>query len=188
MIMYVVTILVFIAIIANYVLGKVLYKEPNNEKYFSNVNHYNTINKKVLMASPKYVVILSISLGIFLGAYHFLCALSEIDMTVTWAMTIVLMVLYLIEITRKISITEENLELEKMFCTTKKIPLNSISGLYIYSFKKKFLNKRALTTKLVVTTNKEKYKFTLSSIDIKAVMNMMKENFGVTENKMYVLK
>lgn len=186
MIMYVVTALVFVGIIINYTLGIILYKEPKNKKYFSNVNHYNTINQKSLMASPKYITVLSILLGIFFGVYIFFYKLCKINIIVVWTTVIILSILYLIEITRKISLTEENLELEKMFSPTKKIPLNSISGMYIYSFKKKFLNKRALTTKLVVATEKENYKFTLSSVDIKPILNMMKENFGITENKMFI--
>lgn len=186
MIMYVVTILFFVGTIANYVLSKVLYREPKNNNYFSNVNHYNTINKRILMASPKYVTILSILLGIFFGTYYFLCVLCEVNSALAWGLILILSILYLIEITRKISVTDENLEFEKMFFPTKRIPLNSITGVYIYSFKKKFLNKRALTTKLVVATNKEKYKFTISSIDIKSVTNMMKENFGITENKIFI--
>lgn len=186
MIMYVVTALIFVGIIINYALGKILYREPKNKNYFSNVNHYNTINQKVLMASPKYVTVLSILLGISIGVYVFFCKLCEINVVFMWVTVITLSILYLIEISRKISVTEDNLEFEKMFLPTKKIQLNTISGMYIYSFKKKFLNKRALTTKLVVATEKGNYKFTLSSIDVKPVLNMLKENFGITENKMYV--
>lgn len=186
MIMYVITILVFVGVILNYLLGKFLYKEPKNKNYFSNVRNCNTINKKNLMASPKYVTVLSILVGIFFGSYYFLCTLCEVNSTLFWSLILVLSVLYLVEITRKISVTDENLEFEKIFSPTRKIPVNLISGIYIYSFKKKFLNKRALTTKLVVVTNKEKYKFTLSSIDIKPVLNMMKENFGITENKIFI--
>ena len=84
---------------------------------------------------------------------------------------------------------EDKLILSKAF--SKKVELygNQIKGIYIYSFNKKFLKKRALTTKLVVVTKTDKfYKFTLSSIDNKAVLNMIKENFGVTEYKMYIGK
>ncbi|MBQ9313530.1 MAG: hypothetical protein IJ220_00785 [Clostridia bacterium] len=82
--------------------------------------------------------------------------------------------------------TEDNLVFERMFFKAKKIPLNRIEGMYIYSFNKKFIDKNAFTTKLVVSTGNSKYKFTLSGIDTRAVMNMMKENFGISENKMFI--
>ena len=61
--------------------------------------------------------------------------------------------------------------------------------MYLYSWNKKFLKKHALTTKLVITTNSDKkYKFVISSLDNKAVLNLLKENFGVINNKMYIGK
>ena len=186
MVMYIVTAILLVLFILNYVLGNVLYCEPSTLGYSSNVKNYNTINNRNIMASPKYVTILSALLGIFLGAYCKLCQVLEINKYIIYGVTILLLIAYLVEITRKITITDENLEFEKMFCPTKKIPLNKIDGIYIYSYNKKFLNKRALTTKLVVCTGSEKYKFTISSIDVKAVLSMMKDNFGITENKIFV--
>ena len=186
MVMYIVTAILLILFILNYALGKVLYYEPSNLGYSSNVRNYNIINNKNIMASPKYVIVLSALLGIFLGVYCKLGQVLETNGFVIWGMVLLLLIAYLIEITRKITITDENLELEKMFCTTKKIPLNTIDGIYIYSYNKKFLNKRALTTKLVVCTGNEKYKFTISSLDVKAVLYMMKDNFGITENKIFI--
>lgn len=188
MVMYVVTALIFVGIVVNYFLGYKLYKEPKNEGYFSNVTNYNTINKKDIMASPKYVGVLSVLLGVFIGAYLCLCELSQINNVLKWTTVIVLFVLYLIEISRKITLNDDSLEFESLFMPTKKIPLNNIDGMYIYSYNKKFLNKRAFTTKLVVANRNKRYKFTLSSIDVKPVINMMKENFGITENKMFVAK
>lgn len=188
MIMYIITALIFVIIFVNYFLGSVLYKEPKSEIYYSNVSNYNVIDKKVLMASPSYVAILSILFGSFAGIYLSLCDIQGVNQYIKWATIIVLFLLYLTEITRKISMTDLDLEFEKIFTPTKKIPLSKIDGMFIYSYNKKFLNKRALTTKLVVTTGKEKYKFTLSSFNIKAVMNMMKENFNVSNGKMYVYK
>lgn len=188
MIMYVVTGIIFLLILVNYYLGHALYKLPSNDGYFSNVKHYNIINKKDIMASPKYVTVLSMLLGIFLGIYVCLSSFYQINAYVEWGTVLILVLLYLVEISRKVTITDENLEFEKLFTPTKKIPLNSIDGMYVFSYNKKFLNKRAFTTKLVVATGNEKHKFTLSSIDVKAVMNMMKDNFGITENKMYVAK
>lgn len=188
MVMYVVTALVFIGIFVNYFLGYKLYKEPSNKNYFSNVNHYNTINGKDIMASPKYVGVLSTLLGLFLGIYIVLCDLVQMNIILKWSTVTVLFILYLIEITRKITLTDEYLELSKIFSPTKKIALNDIDGMFVYSYNKKFLNKRAFTTKLIVASGKKKYKFTLSSIDVKAVTNMMKDNFGITENKIFVSK
>ena len=186
MVMYIVTAILLILFILNYALGKVLYYEPSNLGYSSNVRNYNIINNRNIMASPKYVIVLSALLGIFLGVYCKLGQVLETNGFVIWGMVLLLLIAYLIEITRKITITDENLELEKMFCTTKKIPLNTIDGIYIYSYNKKFLNKRELTTKLVVCKKKEKYKFTISSLDVKAVLSMMKDNFGITENKIFI--
>ena len=186
MVMYIVTAILLILFILNYTLGKVLYSEPNSYAYSSNVKQYNTINNRNIMASPKYVTVLSALLGIFLGIYCRIGQVLETNGFVMWGMVLLLLIAYLIEITRKITITDENLELEKMFCPTKKIPLNTIDGIYIYSYNKKFLNKRALTTKLVVCTGSAKYKFTISSLDVKAVLSMMKDNFGITENKIFV--
>ena len=184
--MYIVTALVYILTAITYLLSYKLYKEPKNDAYFDNVNNYNTINKKDIMASPKYVTTISILLGVFIGMYICLADLSNINLYVKYITIAILIGLYLVEITRKITLNEDNLEFEKFLYPTKSIPLTSIDGMYIYSYNKKFLNRRALTTKLVVSTGREKFKFTLSSIDVKAVINMMKENFGITENKMYI--
>lgn len=186
MIMYIVTAILFILFVLNYTLGKVLYSEPTSMSYSSNVKQYNTIGNKNIMASPKYVTVLSAFLGIFLGVYCCLGKILETNALVMWGMVLLLLIAYLIEITRKITLTDDSLEFERMFCPTKKIPLNKIDGMYIYSYNKKFLNKRALTTKLVVCIGNEKYKFTISSLDVKAVLAMMKDNFGITENKIFV--
>lgn len=188
MIMYVVTTLIFVGILANYILGEVLYKEPKNEIYFKNVKNYNTTHQREIMASPKYVFTISVFLGLLIGAYLLLCSYTGLNAVLKWATVLILVILYLVEITRKISLNEENLECSAFLLMTKKIPINKIDGMFVYSFTKRFLNKRALTTKLVITFGSEKYKFTLSSIDVKAVINMMKENFGITENKMYIAK
>ena len=124
--------------------------------------------------------------GIFFGIYMLLGRIAQTNSFVIWGTVIVLFVLYLVEITRKIVLTDENLVFERMFFKTKKISLDKIDGMYVYSFNKRFMNKNAFTTKLVVATGNSKYKFTLSGIDTRAVLNMMKENFGVNENKMFI--
>ena len=186
--MYIVTVAIFVGILINYLLGFKLYSEPKNEEYFSNVNHYNTINKRELMASPKYVVELSILIGIFIGLYSFLSDLQLINWWLKWFTILVIAVLYLKEITQKISVTEDELVYEKLFSPTKRIQLNSIDGMYIYSFNKRFLNKRALTTKLIVCSGKKKHKLLISAMDVRAILNMMKENFGINEHKMFIDK
>ena len=186
MIMYIVTAIIFVLIFLNYFLGFKLYEEPKNQGYFTNVKHYNVVRQKDIMTSPKYVFIISVSLGIFFGVYVLLGRMLEINALVIWITFLTLFGLYLVEITRKISLTEEYLKFEKAFYKTKLIPLEQIDGIYVYSFNKKFINKNAFTTKLVVVNGKSKYKFTLSGIDTKSVLNMMKDNFGISENKMFI--
>ena len=187
--MYGVSAIIIILIIINYYLGKKLYSIPNNKEYFNNVERLDFTKEKHIAPNPRYVVIISILVGIVLGFYITLCSRFSINKWITNVITILINILYLIEITRTIKIKEDKLILSKAF--SKKISLygNQIKGIYIYSFNKKFLKKRAFTTKLVVVTKEEKiYKFTLSSIDNKAVLNMIKDNFGVTNYKMYIAK
>lgn len=186
MIMYVVTAIIFVLIFLNYFLGFKLYKEPKNSGYFSNVKQYSVPRQKDIMTSPKYVFFISVSLGIFLGIYILLGRISAMNSLLLWGTVLVLFILYLIEITRKISLTDEYLKFERAFFKTKKIMLQQIDGIYVYSYNKRFINKNAFTTKLVVSTGSSKYKFTLSGIDTRSVLNMMKENFGISENKMYI--
>jgi hypothetical protein len=186
--MYAITAVIFVAIFANYLLGYKLYGEPKNKEYFSNVNNYNTINKRELMASPKYVVELSIFIGIFIGLYLFLSDLQSINWWLKWVTILIIAILFIKEITQKITITEDELVYEKFLEPTKRIQLNSIDGMYIYSYNKKFLNKRALTTKLIVCSGEKKYKLLVSALDVRAILNMMKENFGINEHKMFIDK
>ena len=172
MIIYLVTGIIFLLILIHYFLGYKLYKEPKNEGYYTNVKHYNVIHQKDLMASPQYVVSVSALLGIFLGIYFFLGKIEKANSYMIWGTAIILFVLYLVEITRKILLTEENLEFQRIFFRTKKIPLEKIDGIYVYSLNKKFINKSAFTTKLVVSVGNTRYKFTLSGIDTRAVLNM----------------
>lgn len=188
MIIYVATALIIVVILINYILGAKLYNEPKGGTYFSNVTNYNVIHQKDIMPSPQYVFGISSLLGIFIGIYIFAGGVAKANSYVIYGTVILLVILYLIEITRKIVLNENNLEFERLFFRTKKIPLHTIDGMYIYSFNKKFLDKNALTTKLVVTTDNSRYKFTLSGISIRAVLNMMKENFNISENKMYIQK
>lgn len=186
MVMYIVTVLMGIFIILHYSLGHCLYQEPKNEAYFSNVKHYNVIHQRDIMPSPSYIIVSSILLGIGMGVYISLAQRVQMNWWLTIGTVLLLSLLYLVELTRKITLNDEELILERMLGKTRRIPLNQIDGMYLFSWNKKFLDKNALTTKLVVVTGKKKYPFTLSGIEPRAVMNMMKENFGVTENKMFI--
>ena len=73
--------------------------------------------------------------------------------------------------------------------TETELDATKIRGMYIYSYNKKFLKSHAYTTKLVITdTDNHITKYTLSSLDNKAVLNMMKESFGVNSYKMFISK
>ena len=187
--MYVVSAIIVFLIFLTYFLGFKLYSEPENEGYFNNVNNLNFEKTRHIAPNPKYIVSISIAVGIFIGSYLALCTKFKINTIVSMIVVLIIFLCYLVEITRRIVIEENKIVLSKLF--SKKIELNglSINGMYIYSFTKKFLKKHALTTKLVITTNNnKKYKFVLSGIDNKAVLNMMKENFGIVDYKMYIGK
>ena len=187
--MYVVSAIIVLFIFLTYFLGFKLYSEPENEGYFNNVNELNFEKTKYIAPNPKYITSISILVGIFIGTYLALCSKFVISSIVSTIIVLIVFWCYLVEITRRIIIQDNKIILSKLF--SKKIELNglSINGMYIYSFTKKFLKKHALTTKLVITTNNnKKYKFVLSGIDNKAVLNMMKENFGIVDYKMYIGK
>lgn len=187
--MYVVSVVIILLIFLNYFLGYKLYSKPKNEAYFNNVKRLDFDKERYIAPNPKYVVTISILIGIAIGLYIALVSYFKINKWFAMIIIVAIFIFYLIEITRKITIKDEKLILSKAF--SKKVELygNQIKGIYIYSFNKKFLKKRALTTKLIVVTKTDKfYKFTLSSIDNKAVLNMIKENFGVTDYKMYIGK
>lgn len=185
--MYVVSVIIVLLVFANYFLGYKLYSKPKNEAYFNNVNRLDFEKERYIAPNPKYVVTISMLIGIAMGFYISLGSYFKINKWFAIVIVATIGILYLIEITRKITIKEDKLILSKAFSPKVELYGNQIKGIYIYSYNKKFLKKRALTTKLVVVTKTDKfYKFTLSSIDNKAVLNMIKENFGVTEYKMYI--
>ena len=93
------------------------------------------------------------------------------------------------EITKRISIREGVITLSGFLLKTKQIDISRITGMYIYSYNRKFMKGHAYTVKLVIVDDSGKRtKYTLSSIDNRAVTNMMKENFGIEKNKMYIAK
>ena len=187
--MYIVSIVIVLMIFINYFLSAKLYSVPQNEEFLNNVNQLNFEKEKNIAPNPKYVTVISILTGILIGMYVALASSFKLNNWIAIIVILIIAICYLVEITRKITIKDDKLILTKAF--SKKIELygNQIKGIYIYSYNKKFLKKRALTTKLVVVSKNNKiYKFILSSIDNKAVLNMIKENFGVTDYKMYIEK
>ena len=187
--MYIVSILMVIFVVVNYFFSYKLYEEPKNKNYFSNVKEINFEKERYIAPNPKYVALISILLGIMLGIYVALCSYYKTNAWVVISIIFVLFICYLIEITRKITIKDGKLILTKAFSRKYEIEGRNIKGAYIYSYNKKFLKKHALTTKLVIVTKTNKLKkFILSSLDNKAVLNMMKENLGVTEYKMFICK
>ena len=187
--MYVVSAIIIFFIFLNYFWGYKLYTVPKSEKYFNNVSELNFSKGRYISPEPKYVVMLSIIMGIVIGIYIALASFYQINKWFAFGVIALLFGEYLIEITRAIIIREDKLILSKLF--SKKIELDGrdVKGMYIYSYNKKFLKGHAITTKLVISTkNGKKYKFVLSSLNNKSVLNMMKENFGIKNNKMFISK
>ena len=184
---YVVSAIMLLFIIINYYLSIKLYREPNNVSYFNNVTNLNFSKNKYITPEPKYIVTVSILTGILFGMYLFLSIYFRMN---TWAVVGIILILticYLSEISRKIIIKDDKLILSKAFSKTIELYGRDIKGIYIYSYNKKFLKKHALTTKLVVVTkNDKKYKFILSSLNNKSVLNMLSDVFGVTDYKMFI--
>ena len=186
---YIVTALTYLLIVINWILGECLYKEPNNGAFFNNVTAMNLANEKYIAANPKYVLKLSLGTGIFIGLYSALAFLNNVEIFITLPLIVTLFGVYLMEITRTITLKEGKLIFSRFLYITKEIDVTRISGMYIYSYNKKFFNSNAYTTKIVVVDGKgKKHKFSLSSLDNKAVLNLMKDSFGVTSNKMFIAK
>ena len=189
MIAYILTAIIILLILGNFILGIKLYEIPKESGYFNNVGSLDLSRERNIFADPRHVATISIINGILIGLYiAFLTSIgvNGILFTIT---TILLTVIYLTEITKKIILKDGKLTLSKFFFIDREIEASQIKGMYIYSYNKKFLKSHAYTTKLVITTNQEKkIKFTLSSIDNRAVLNMMKESFGINSYKMYISK
>lgn len=189
MVAYILTAIIIILALTNFVLGIKLYEEPKENGYFNNVNLLDTNKERNICADPKYIAGVSIIVGVLIGIYiAFLTSLNMNGIVFTGT-TLLLIVMYLYELTRRITLKEGKLTLSKFFFFKKEISASEIKGMYIYSYNKKFLKSHAYTTKLVITDYQgKKTKFTLSSIDNRAVLNMMKEAFGVNSYKMYISK
>ncbi len=190
MLIYIVSVIILILIFINVFLGEKLYKEPENTyPYFNNVNSINLVKEKHMLASPKYIVKVSILTGMVLGLYIALASVNNVNNWFTFGMAIIILSAYLIELTREITLVDGKIVLSKFLSKTKEIDSRNVTGMYIYSYNKRFLNHNAYTTKLVIVENGKKItKFTLSSLDNKSVLNMMKDSFGIVSNKMYIAK
>ena len=189
MVAYILTAIIIGLSLINFILGIKLYEEPRENGYFNNVNALDLNRERNIFADPRYIAGASIIVGVLIGIY--IAFLTSINMNgiVFTGTTLLLVVMYLYELTRRITLKEGNLTLSKFFFIKKEIPASQIKGMYIYSYNKKFLKSHAYTTKLVITDNQgRKTKFTLSSIDNRAVLNMMKEAFGINSYKMYISK
>ncbi|MBQ6860316.1 MAG: hypothetical protein IJO08_01560 [Clostridia bacterium] len=187
MVVYVITAIIFIVAIINLVLGERLYKLPNDKAFFNNVNSVNLEKEKYIAANPRHVVALSVLTGALVGLYLGLARVNEVNASIITVAILFILVIYFMELTRTITLKEGKLTFSRFLYKTRTFDATKITGIYIYSYNKKFLKKHAYTTKLVVVEdNGKKFKFSLSSLDNKSVLNMMKDSFGVVNNKMYI--
>ena len=184
--MWLVLVLVVILIMLNYFLGAKLYTWPQNKEYYKNVRMINTQRTPEIAPDPTYVLTLTLAVGVSIGLFGALVKLTSQSLWYSIIFSVMLFVLYWIDISRRVKVDENALILSKAFSKTKEISLDEITGIYIYSYNKKFMKNHAFTTKLVVITKNEKTKFTISSLNNKAVLNMIKNNFGVTDYKIFI--
>lgn len=185
--MWIILVLIILVTFVNYFLGAKLYMLPKDERYFENVKRYNTVKLKDIMVDPGYILKLTILLGTLYGLFITFANLVEFNIWVTFVFLLYLGMLYIIEITRKVSISEESLNLSKAFARDITINLDKIKGMYIYSFNERLIETHAFTTKLVICTDNKKYKFTISSLSIKAILNMMKDNFDIEHHRIFIV-
>ncbi len=188
MIAYIITIIIIVLALTNFILGIKLYEKPKEEGYFTNVGRFDLTRERNILAAPKHVAFLSIITGVLIGLYLAFAIASKISRLVYWSTIILLFFMYVKEIKRRITLKDGKLILTHLFTETE-LDATKIRGMYIYSYNKKFLKSHAYTTKLVITdTDNHITKYTLSSLDNKAVLNMMKESFGVNSYKMFISK
>lgn len=181
-------IVTLVLIVANYYLGAKLYMAPQNPNYFNNVKEVDVNNLKDITPAPKYVLTITILNSLLIGMFYAVCGMCEVESWIPLVYAGILVFLYVIELSRSISVNGNTIVLSRFLKPDIIIPVATIEGMYIYSFNKKFLKKHALTTKLVITASGRRYKFTISSLENKAVLSMMKNCFGITENKMFIAK
>lgn len=177
-----------VLIIVNYFLGEKLYMLPKNTAYFNNVQEIKADNLKDITPSPNYVLTVTILNAIVIGAFWAICEANHLNNWIPTTYALVLGFLYIVEISRSISINENCIILSRLLMGNLTIPIATIDGMYIYSYNKRFIKKHALTTKLVISAAGKRYKYTISSLENKAILNMMKNSFGITDYKMFIAK
>lgn len=188
LIIYIISVIMLLLIGLNLFLSYKLYEVPTNQEYFNNVTEINLEKERNIAANPKYIVFISIITGILMGIYLAYSTAKGVHSIIVPIMMIIIFYLYLVELTRSITLKDGVLTLSKLF-VSHEIDARRIKGMYIYSYNKKFLKKHAYTTKLVIVEDNDKItKFTLSSIDNRSILNMMKESFGINSNKMFISK
>ena len=189
MLMYVISVYMIFLVVSNFVFSKIMYKKPPTNDYDNNVKEIVVTKERFILPDSKYVLGISILVGIVMGLYLALCKYAGTNSLLSLVVVIFVAFFYLFDMTRGIHLDEEKIMLQHGCGMKKTIPLKEIKGMFVYSYNKKFLLQHALTTKLVVTTRNEKqYVYTISSLNYKKVLNMMKENFGIISHKMYVYK
>lgn len=186
MIIYIITAIIIAFALSNFILGIKLYEKPKENGYFTNVGKVDFIHDKYIMAEPRYVVTLSIITGVLIGLYLAYATSLQIGGIMIGLTALLIFYMYVVEITKRITFKEGKLTLSQIFYE-EIIEAPQIKGMYIYSYNKKFLKSHTYTTKLVITTTEDKtIKFTISSLDNRAVLNMMKETFGINSYKMFI--
>ena len=157
-----------VLIITNYYLGAKLYMTPSNSNYFQNVKEININNLRDILPAPKHVLSLTFLTAILIGSFYALCGVANVSGTVPFIYACVLVLLYIMELSKGISVNENTLILSRLIGSDIAIPLVTIEGMYIYSYNKRFLKKHAFTTKLVIVAAGKKYKYTISYLEITA--------------------
>lgn len=186
MIIYIITAIIIALALTNFILGIQLYEKPKENGYFTNVGKIDFIHDKYIMAEPRYVVTISIITGVLIGLYLSYATSLQIGGALVGITALLIFFMYVSEITKRITFKEGKLTLSQIFYE-EIIEAPKIKGMYIYSYNKKFLKSHTYTTKLVITTTEDKtIKFTISSLDNRAVLNMMKETFGINSYKMFI--
>lgn len=181
-------ILTLVLTVVNYYLGAKLYMLPRNQAYFENVKEINISNMKDIIPTPKYVLTVTLLNAILIGMFYGICGIVRVSGWVPFLYAVVLVLLYVTELSRGISVNENTIILSRFIIKDIVIPVATIEGMYIYSYNKRFLKKHALTTKLVVTAQGKKYKYTISSLENNMILSMMRNCFGITDYKMFVAK
>ena len=128
---YVVSVIMLLFILLNYYLSIKLYREPNNVSYFNNVMNLNFSKNKYITPEPKYIVKVSILTGILLGMYVALAVHFKMNLWMLIGILLIILICYLVEISRKIIIKDEKIILSKAFSKTRELYGKEVKGIYI---------------------------------------------------------